>query len=526
MSIVTVPAAAAKPAGRFGVPPWHDQHPARQALAAAWPADHLAHRIEAAVAALDLAAVRATYGGTGSAAYPPELLLRVVLFATERGEHSPAHWYRAAQESGPCRWLLRGCVPGRSTWYSFRDRLGPLLRQLNGQVLHQAVALERTAATRGANDGTLIAAHASRHRLRHAGTLAKHLAALDAQLAADAAPADAAPADAAPADAAPADAAPAAAPQPAWMARSPATRRAQRERYRRAQTRLAQRHAQQRHQAPSKRTPAPCQVISVTDPDAALGLDKEDVYRPLYNVQLLDDLDSPFLLGYEVFAQASDAGLLGTMLARTQELTGRRLDTVLADSSYANGPDLRAAADAGVTVYAPPPAESAGGRLPKSAFTWQPAAQTYSCPQGHHLELEATGRQPRTHSAPVQVRRYRCPPAHCTVCPLQQACARNPAAGRTVSRTEHEELVVALRARLAPPAAQRLYRRRRETVELVNADWKAHRRLRRFSGRGLARARCQVGLVVLAHNLLTLHAAPRLAPAATDAAASACVMPA
>jgi hypothetical protein len=38
----------------------------------------------------------------------------------------------------------------------------------------------------------------------------------------------------------------------------------------------------------------------------------------------------------------------------------------------------------------------------------------------------------------------------------------------------------------------------------VNADWKAHRKLRRFSGRGRARARCQVSLIALAHNLLTL----------------------
>ena len=49
-----------------------------------------------------------------------------------------------------------------------------------------------------------------------------------------------------------------------------------------------------------------------------------------------------------------------------------------------------------------------------------------------------------------------------------------------------------------------LYRQRRQTVELVNADWKEHRQLRRFGGRGLVRARCQVGVTVLTHNLLTL----------------------
>jgi hypothetical protein len=56
---------------------------------------------------------------------------------------------------------------------------------------------------------------------------------------------------------------------------------------------------------------------------------------------------------------------------------------------------------------------------------------------------------------------------------------------------------------MAGPQAKELYRLRRQTVELVNADWKEHRKLRRFSGRGLPRARVQVGLTVLTHNLLT-----------------------
>jgi hypothetical protein len=104
----------------------------------------------------------------------------------------------------------------------------------------------------------------------------------------------------------------------------------------------------------------------------------------------------------------------------------------------------------------------------------------------------------------VRLERYRCPPEHCTACPLRAACTKNPAAGRTVSRSEHEGLIEALRARMQTAEAQALYRLRRQTVELVNADWKEHRQLRRLSGRGLARARCQVGVTVLAHNLVKL----------------------
>ena len=71
---------------------------------------------------------------------------------------------------------------------------------------------------------------------------------------------------------------------------------------------------------------------------------------------------------------------------------------------------------------------------------------------------------------------------------------------------------------MATPEGKELYRLRRQTVELVNADWKQHRKLRRFSGRGLARARCQVGLMVLAHNLITLLSEEAKAQAKTRAA--------
>jgi len=67
-------------------------------------------------------------------------------------------------------------------------------------------------------------------------------------------------------------------------------------------------------------------------------------------------------------------------------------------------------------------------------------------------------------------------------------------------------LIEALRSRMGTVAAKALYRLRGQNVELVNADWKEHRKLRRFSGRGLSRVRGEVGLMVLAHNLVTVEA--------------------
>jgi hypothetical protein len=286
----------------------------------------------------------------------------------------------------------------------------------------------------------------------------------------------------------------------------------------RAQDEMARRQARNGGKRPSKRTKRERLLVSPGDPEAALGLDKEKVFRPLYNVQVIDDLDSPLVLGYEVFAQPNDAGLLGALLGRTQESVGHGLREVVVDPAYAGGADLKAAALAGVTVYAALPQEARTPQLPKSAFTWLPQEEVYVCPQGQRLELEWQGKAKRSGPEHVVVQRYRCPPAHCSGCPLAARCAKDPGSGRTVSRSEYEGEVEALRERMDSEEAKALYRLRKQTVELVNADWKGHRKLRRFSGRGLGRARCQVGLLVLAHNLLTLLVLERAERAARPAA--------
>jgi transposase len=396
-TLATTPPAGTGPR-RYAPAPWHDDHPQRLALEQRLGPDPLARRIDRAVTAADLRALEAAYGRTGSLPHDPACLLRVVLFEIERGQHSPATRWRDSQESDPVRWRLRGRTPARSCWYAFRDRVGPVLEELNRQVLHQAVAEGLTPADRGALDGTLVAANASRHRLVNQATLSKRAAQLAAVAAAAVPPAALAPLP--PVGGAAAAPPPALAPlppvggaaavpppwpkdPPGWMATTPTGRQQQRQRLQQAQADLAARLQRNQAKPADKRAPPDKLVISVSDPEAALGRDKQGVFRPLYNVQLIDDLDSPFILSYGVFAQTNDAGLWPALLQRHLISVGQRLRQLLADSAYAGGPDLAAADAARVTVYAPwqsndyrTAAERSGKQLPKSAFPWQAEAGT------------------------------------------------------------------------------------------------------------------------------------------------------
>src|SRR5688572_17800521 len=124
------------------------------------------------------------------------------------------------------------------------------------------------------------------------------------------------------------------------MGNTPAGHRRQQDRYRQAQDQLTQlQMANARRPAAQRREPDKM-VISPGDPEAALGLDKDHVFRPLYTVQTIRDVDSPLILAYEVFAQPSDAATLLPMLGRLHQLTGRALDDLLVDCGYVTGMDL------------------------------------------------------------------------------------------------------------------------------------------------------------------------------------------
>jgi hypothetical protein len=64
---------------RFAAPPWADDALPRLELGVRLDPDHLARRLDRAVDRLDLSALRDGYGGVGSEAYRPELLLKAVL---------------------------------------------------------------------------------------------------------------------------------------------------------------------------------------------------------------------------------------------------------------------------------------------------------------------------------------------------------------------------------------------------------------------------------------------------------------
>jgi transposase len=479
----------------FAQPRWTKESPPWRALDEELPESHPTRWLVLAMERMiNLEPLFASYSAGGSDALRPDLMLKIVLIEVWSGRQRPSQWFRDTQENMVLQWAGFGLRPSRSSWYNFRDRLGPFLDGWFRELLDRARAEGITSGERGSLDGTLIGANASRHRLLNEEHLERRREELQRAEAGD---------------------------QngewveqvPAWMAKTPARRIEQAQRYERAQARLQQFQAINARQNPARRRPRAKVVVSATDPESALGPDKEKVFRPLYNLQLMRDLDSPLSLTYEVFAQHTDGGTLRPMLRRAREEMNVPLAELDCDASYVTGCNLALCDQEKVTLYGPWQENDYSGRrgnrpermIPKAQFTWLPEESQYRCPEGHPLKWIGREKRIQADGEINVMHRYRCSAEHCCGCGRQTQCTKNPARGRAVKRSEHEELIAAHRARMETEEAKAVYRLRKQTVELGYADLKQNRQLRSFSGRGLARVRIEAGLNELTRNLLIVE---------------------
>jgi hypothetical protein len=456
-------------------------------------ADDPARLVMAALPRLDLGPLRESYAGRGSLPYCPELMLVMVLIEKQRGRASPSQWHGDQRDSVALLWAGQGIQPSRSVWYAFRDRIAPFLEDWNATVLRYAVESGYTDASEGATDGTLIAAAASRHRLVNQQQITSRLEELDTACQQDLRQDPVA--------------------KKSWMANTPSGRLQQVKRYQRAQGALQLRLAANARKRPSDRLPEKRVVISVSDPEAALGPDKFKVFRPLYDTLLLVDRQSPLILGYDVFAHSQDTALLVPILERTRQLTGRMPHRVAADAGFITGMNLAQCSALSVELIGPWKENdfSAARREPATLFTkdefvWQPDDRSYQCPAGERLARIGSETRQRAGDQVEHYDRFATKKGICSACSLRAKCTTGQH-GRQLRRSEHEELILAHRNKMATDQAKAISKTRGQIVERAFADLKEHRQLRSHTGRKLTRAKTDVALAVLIHNLLTVHKA-------------------
>jgi transposase len=430
------------------------------------------------------------YRGSGSTPYDPIALLKMILFQYLKGNQSPATWHEEAKLNEAMQWLGRGYVPARRTWYDVRDRLGKFIEQLHEQIVSWALDEQQLDPTIGVQDGTAVAACASRHRMVNRATLQQRSTQLANILNGDCEEE-----------------------WPRWVPPTESGRLDVAERMSRASEVLAERIATNARKPSDKRKDPEKIQVSLSDPTAPLGRDKLKVFRPLYTVQYVVAPGSHLIMAYSCEPEVTDAGTLVPMIEKTQKMVRGRLKMILADAAYCSIVDLQDCRTRGIELLAPVQANAfteskkkarPTQQISRDTFLWDEAKQCYRCPQGHDLKYQDRTRKKRHGGRHLWEYRYRCDSLHCGGCPLAEQCLRPGSARRTIKKLEDQELLDNQRKKMADPEVQARYRLRGQTVERAFGDSKGNRRLTRFHGRGLARARTETGIMVVAQNLLRL----------------------
>jgi Transposase DDE domain len=370
-----------------------------------------------------------------------------------------------------------------------------VIQDLHKGMIQQAIQEGLIEPQEGVLDGTSTRACASRHRAVNRSVLERRIGELQATMALD-------------------QAGQTPAPVPGWMAKTAKGRHEQSKRFAKARETLDRRLETNAQRPKDKRLEENKVTVSTSDPEAAMGRDKEKTFCPLYTSQFVVEPDSLVVLAFEVFAQASDAGTLGPMLDRTAEVIGHKLEAITADAGYTSLLDIQECIDRAVELFAPVQeneftdkkrAARASQRIERERFNWLADEQIYICPEGHRLDYKGKERKRRRGNQEVIEHRYHCPPEHCRGCPLRERCVANPEKGRTIKRLEGQELLDAQRAKMKTPEGETKRKRRGQVIERAFADAKEHRDLRKLHGRGLQRARAEVGLVVLAQTAMAIQ---------------------
>jgi transposase len=425
------------------------------------PQDHLAWFVLDAVDEIDLSAFYGAYrkDGWGRAAFEPQMMVALLLYAYAVGERSSRGIERRCREDVAFRVLTANQIPDHATIARFRARHEQPLADTFAQVLALCARAGLVSVGVVALDGSLLAGNASPGATRSYASIRAEVE----RMLAEAAQADAEEDERlgqARGDELPVELADARSRRERLRRCKAELEQAQGEEEAAYQANLAWRAAWEREHGRrlTGRKPTPpdpgalaARKINTTDPDTRVMKRAGGKSLQGYNVQVVASPEQ-VILAAQVTQSRNDADQLAPMVARAADMLREAgidepIGTVLADGGYWNSPAISDVREHGIEVLVPT--------------------------------------QDRRRSAPRKL---------------------SPRQGEEARRIE---------AVLSKPEGQALYRRRQQIVEPVFAHTKFIRRSDRFLRRGLAACQAEWQLIAATHNLLKLWRAGLAAETAT-----------
>jgi transposase len=418
------------------------------------PADHLLRRVDAV---LDLSGLRAQlaphYSHTGRPSIDPELMIRMLLVGYCYGIRSERRLCEEVQLNLAYRWFCRlgieDAVPDHSTFSKARHgrfREADILRHVFEATVESCIVKGMVGAEGFAVDASIIKADAHRKNRIDGGD------------------------------------------DHDWTGGPGGPSRAVREYL----------------DGLDKEAPPP-KEISLSDPasrlTAAMG-------RPAFfgwSANYLIDVKHAVIMDVAATPaiRTAETDATRTMVERVEEKLGLKPKRLIGDTAYGTAEMLAwMVEEKGIEPHVPlwEKGERGDGTFPRSAFAFEPATNTLTCPGGKTLQqYRRNYLTPRTGIDKDGQRRYRASQKDCQACALkEQCCPGQPM--RKVSRSVHETARDAVRNLEGTPEYLQSQRDRKK-VEMLFAHLKRILRLDRLRLRGPSGASDEFHLAAAVQNL-------------------------
>ncbi|NNF96940.1 MAG: IS1182 family transposase [Halobacteria archaeon] len=241
--------------------------------------------------------------------------------------------------------------------------------------------------------------------------------------------------------------------------------------------------------------------ISFADKDARI-MGKKGNFDYRYNAQISVDEDQQIIVGQHLSQNANDKKEVAPALESIQESSGGLPDIMSADNGYMSGDNLDALEASGIDVYIATdkgekrnkiPLEESDRKLVKADFEYHEAEDNFVCPGGQILALRREAKDgTNIYQGDAEV---------CAGCPYKSRCCQSSKGeARTIRTDDKESLRQQMNAKMEEAHSKEIYKKRKVIVEPVFGHIK-NSGFRRFSVRGKEKVAGEFSLVCATHNI-------------------------
>ena len=256
----------------------------------------------------------------------------------------------------------------------------------------------------------------------------------------------------------------------------------------------------------------PEKQLSTVDPDSRLMKTQGMTRAVCYNVQSAVDSKHHLIVTHEV-TNKPDKGQLCQVAKEVQIALGKKDVTVIADTGYYSGPDIKDTQDAGMVALVPKSDTSGSekkGIFNRSLFKYDADKDVYICPANKELTYRFSGIEEG-----LTIKKYFLDIMTCRACALKSQCTKSKQQ-RRISRWEYQDEIDHLDDLLTSMPNSMLIRN--QTVEHPFGTIKCWMGATHFLTKQLKNVRTEMNLHVLAYNLkrmMSIHGPDKLIAAMT-----------